>query len=235
MNRKLVGIIQLSVVVPAIMCMCMNAVAQDGDEKDKDPWIGMNRITHQFNDTADRLILKPAAKGYQAITPQPVRRSVSNFFGNIDDVNNGINNLLQGKIGAGLGDFARLLINSSIGVAGLFDPASGFGLEKHDESFGQTLSVWGLPSGPYLVVPFLGPRTVTDALVNTGLDGVRYLNPVDHRNSVFGFRAIDQREGLLSAEKVVFGDKYIFYRDAYLQRRAYLVADGEIEDEFDDF
>ena len=149
-----------------------------------------------------------------------------------------MNNLLQGKPVRAVSDLGRIVINTSLGLGGLFDPASGLGLKKHNESFGQTLSVWGVPQGPYLVLPFLGPSTVTDMLArpfDSALDPVRRLYPVDHRNRLLGIKRIDQRADLLAAESVVFGDRYIFLRDAYLQRRNFNVKDGEVEDEFDDF
>lgn len=203
-----------------------------------DPWNGMNQVTHRFNDQADKTVLKPIAKGYVAITPRPVRRGISNFFSNLGDVNNGVNNLLQGKPRAGASDFLRLVINTTVGIGGLFDPATRLGFDKHNESFAQTLAVWGVPKGPYLVVPLFGPHTLTDALLkplSLRLDPVRYLYPVAHRNRLFALRVVDERANLLAAESLVFGDRYIFLRDAYLQRRNYLVLDGEVEDEFDDF
>ena len=203
-----------------------------------DPWKKINQVTHRFNETADRYVLKPIAKGYVKIAPRPIRRGISNFFGNLGDVNNGVNNLLQGKLRAGASDFLRLVINTTLGIGGLFDPATGLGFAKHTESFAQTLAVWGVPKGPYVVLPLFGPGTFADALVkplNPRIDPLRYLYPVDHRNSLFALRVVDERAGLLAAESVIFGDRYIFLRDAYLQRRNYLVLDGEVEDEFDDF
>lgn len=203
-----------------------------------DPWKGMNQVTHRFNDRADRYVLKPITRGYAAITPGPVRRGISNFFGNLGDVNNGLNNLLQGKPRAGVSDFLRLVINTTVGIGGLFDPASRLGFDKHNESFGQTLAVWGAPKGPYVVIPLLGPATLTDALLkplNPRIDPLRHLHPVDHRNSLFALRIVAERADLLAAESLIFGDRYTFLRDAYLQRRNYLVLDGEVEDEFDEF
>lgn len=209
------------------------------EDVDPDPWQGVNRATHAFNETADKYFLKPVARGYDKITPKFVRRAVGNFFSNLDDVNNLANNLLQGKMGAGISDLGRLLVNSTIGLGGILDPASSMGLEKHEEDFGQTFSVWGLPRGPYLVIPFLGPSTVTDALgrpVNGVLDPLIYMHPVDHRNRLLFTRVVHDRAQLLSAERAVFGDRYIFIRDAYLQRRQYLVNDGKVNDPFaDDF
>ena len=204
----------------------------------EDPFVKVNQITHQVNETADRYFLKPVANGYVKVTPKFVRRGVVNFFGNLNDVGSSVNNVLQGKPKAGLSDLARILINTTLGIAGLFDPASKMGLVKHEESFGQTLSVWGVPAGPYVVLPFLGPSTLTDAIANTvdtALDPIRYLYPVDHRNRTYAMEALEQRANLLAADKVVFGNRYVFLREAYLQRREYLVKDGVVEDEFDDF
>ena len=203
-----------------------------------DPWKGVNQTTFAINETADRYVLKPVSKTYRTVLPGFARQGISNFFGNLDDVQNSVNNLLQGKPVRAVSDLGRIVINTSLGLGGLFDPASGLGLKKHNESFGQTLSVWGVPQGPYLVLPFLGPSTVTDMLArpfDSALDPVRRLYPVDHRNRLLGIKRIDQRADLLAAESVVFGDRYIFLRDAYLQRRNFNVKDGEVEDEFDDF
>lgn len=207
-------------------------------EANPDPLMGINQVTYRFNNTADKFVLKPIARGYAAVAPRPVRRGIGNFFGNLADVNNSINNMLQGKPRKSISDLLRIVINTTLGVAGLFDPASSMGLSKHFETFGQTLSVWGVPQGPYVVLPFFGPNTLTDALVNPlnpRLDPVRRVYPVDLRNSMFAVRAVDDRADLLVAESLVFGDRYIFLREAYLQRRHYLVFDGEVEDEFDDF
>ena len=207
-------------------------------EANLDPWKKINQVTHRFNDSADRYVLKPIAKGYVKIVPSPIRRGIKNFFGNLGDVNNGVNNLLQGKPRASASDFFRLVINTTLGIGGLFDPATGLGFAKHNESFAQTFAVWGIPKGPYVVLPLFGSSTFTDALLkplNPRIDPLRYLYPVHHRNSLFAVRVVDERAGLLAAERIVFGDRYIFFRDAYLQRRNYLVLDGEVEDEFDDF
>lgn len=222
-----------------VCAMAYSGIVWAEADVDPDPWQGLNRAIHEFNETADKYFLKPVARGYDKVTPNFVRRGVGNFFSNLDDVDNLVNNLLQGKVGAGASDLARLVVNTTIGLGGILDPASSMGLEKHEEDFGQTFSVWGLPRGPYLVIPFLGPSTVTDALgrpVNSVLDPLIYLHPVDHRNRLIFTRVVDDRATLLSAERAVFGDRYIFIRDAYLQRRDYLINDGEVDDPFaDDF
>ena len=172
------------------------------------------------------------------IVPRFIRGGVSRFFENLDDVNSSLNSFLQGKPGAGFTDLGRVAINTTIGLGGLFDPATGMGLHKHEEDFGQTFAVWGIPRGPYLELPFLGPSTFEDAFgrpFNSYADPLRYLYPVDHRNRLYVTRIIDGRASLLPAESAVFGDEYIFYRDAYLQRRNYLIHDGKVKDTFDDF
>lgn len=204
---------------------------------DQDPFQSPNRKIHGANDFADQKLVMPIARIYVKVVPELVRFSIGNFFGNLADLRDGVNNLLQGKPKAALNDLGRILVNSTIGVGGLFDPASRMGLVDHHEDFSQTLGIWGVPRGPYLVIPLLGPSSVRDLVgrvVDLRVDPVRYYYPVAHRNVIFAIRLVDQRAGLLIADKVVFGDRYIFYRDAYLQRRNYLENDGEIEDLFDD-
>lgn len=141
-----------------------------------------------------------------------------------------------GKPGDGFRDLLRIAINTTLGIGGLFDPATELGLIDHNEDFGQTLAKWGVPTGPYLVIPFLGPSTLRNAfagMVDIRLDPLIYYYPVAHRNTIIGMRIIHQRSELLAMESVVFGDRYLFFRDAYLQRREFLEQDGEVEDLFD--
>ena len=197
----------------------------------------INRKVHGFNDFVDTKLIKPAAKAYTKVLPSPVRHSVRNFFGNLSDVGDIINNALQGKPKQALSDLGRVLVNSSIGVGGLFDPASRMGLVDHDEDFSQTLAVWGVPRGPYIVIPGVGPSDTRDLfgrLGNNRMDPLRYYYPVAHRNSLATFRLMAVRAKLLAVDDVVFGDKYIFYRDAYLQRREFLEKDGQVDDLFGD-
>ena len=213
---------------------------EDWDEfVDPDPWRGMNKKIHNFNDFVDVKLVRPVAVGYQKVTPQFFENGISNVFNNLDDVGDAVNNVLQGKIGEGLSDVARVLVNSTVGILGWFDPATRMELTDHEEDWGQTFAVWGVPAGPYFVIPGLGPSTVRNA-ISRFLDGavnpIRYLYPVRHRNMVYALRGIDTRAGLLSVDGVIFGDRYVFYRDAYLQRREYLEKDGEVDDPFaDDF
>ena len=229
MGRAKVVVFNLAVV--AVVVGWMIAMPAQGQE---DPLKGLNEKTQALNDGVDRMVVRPMAVGY-AKTPGFVRSGVRNVFDNLTDVNSSVNNVLQGKPVSGLLDLLRVLINTTVGLGGLVDAASHMGLPEHDETFSQTLAVWGVPEGPYLVLPVLGPSTLTDAMarpVDSLLNPVRFLEPVDHRNRLFALELLHRREALLDAESAVFGDRYIFMRDAYLQRRAYLVADGEIEDEF---
>lgn len=201
----------------------------------KDPWEGYNRAMYSFNDTVDRAVIKPVAKGYDAAAPLPVKVGVGNFFGNIGDVWVGVNNLLQGKVVAGASDFGRVLVNTSVGILGFFDVASPLGLERHEEDFGQTLGRWGVGDGPYVVLPIFGPKTLRDTAgfgVDTLVDPVGHKDNDTHvaeRNSAIGLRLIHARAELLPAEKVIDDaatDRYAYLRDAYLQRRLSLIHDG---------
>ncbi len=201
-----------------------------------DPWEGFNRRVFAFNDRLDAYLLKPIAKGYQAVTPRLLDQGVTNFFGNLGEVSVVTNDLLQGKLGQASRDGLRFLVNSTIGFFGLFDVAGRIGLRANNEDFGQTLAVWGVPSGPYLVLPFLGPSSVrgSAALVpESQLSPLRYTEDEALGYQLLGLDVVDTRADLLSAEEVVRGDRYIFVRDAYLQRREFLIQDGQVEDEFD--
>ncbi|MDA0791039.1 MAG: VacJ family lipoprotein [Proteobacteria bacterium] len=215
------------------------ALPTAAQEAGPDPWEGFNRGVHGFNDALDRAALRPLARGYERVVPSPLRLGVGNVFGNLEDITDGVNNLLQGKAGAGATDLLRVLINSTLGLGGLFDPATQMGLADSQEDFGQTLAVWGVPAGPYLVLPLMGPSTVRDGVArypDGRLDPLGYLYPVEHRNVAYGLRLIDTRAGLLKAESAMFGDRYIFIREAYLQRREFLINDGKVDDAFgDDF
>lgn len=201
----------------------------------KDPWEGYNRAMYSFNDTVDRAVVKPVAKGYDAAAPLPVKVGVGNFFGNIGDVWVGVNNLMQGKVVAGASDFGRVLVNTSVGILGFFDVATPLGLERHEEDFGQTLGKWGVGDGPYVVLPIFGPKTLRDTAgfgVDTLVDPLGHKDNDTHiaeRNSAMGLRLIHGRAELLPAEKVIDDaatDRYAYLRDAYLQRRLSLIHDG---------
>jgi phospholipid-binding lipoprotein MlaA len=197
-----------------------------------DPLEPFNRAMFSFNDTVDTAVFKPVAEGYRAVLPSFVRTGVSNFFGNLEDIWIAANNLMQGKVTDAVGDTARFIFNSTFGMLGLIDISSDIGLAKHNEDFGQTLGRWGLGSGPYLVLPLLGPSTVRDGaglLLDVQADLVTQTSHVPTRNTAYAIRAVNTRANLLDTTSVVEQaalDKYSFVRDAWLQRRRNLVYDG---------
>jgi phospholipid-binding lipoprotein MlaA len=201
-----------------------------------DPLEGFNRRVQAFNDTADRFILKPVAKGYKKAIPETIRRGVGNFFENLTYPLVVVNELLQGKVKDGVSDTGRFLMNSTLGLGGLFDPASHAGMPAHEEDFGQTFAKWGIGRGPYLVIPFFGPSDVRDgagSLLSYAVNPTRYVITDDTtRYSLMALNFVQIRAGLLDAEKLISGDRYIFIRDAYLQRREFLNKDGQVNDEF---
>lgn len=197
-----------------------------------------NRVMFSFNEKADRWVLKPVAKGYRYVTPDFFERGVSRMFSNLGEVLNVVNDLLQGKVGQAGNDGGRLLINSTIGIAGFFDVAKHAGLERSDgEDFGQTFGVWGVGEGAYVVLPFWGPSTLRDTpslLLDSVFNPIGEVDHVPTRNQLYGAKVVSVRADLLEAEKLVKGDRYTFIRDVYLQRRHFLVNDGEVEDDFGD-
>ena len=203
-----------------------------------DPLKDLNQKTHNLNQTLDLQVASPVARFYKRITPDFIEIGVTNFTQNVEDLSIGFNNILQGKIKSGFSDLGRFTINSTIGIAGFLDIASDMGLEKHDEDFGQTLAVWGVPDGPYLVLPGLGPSTMRDTLAMIPDAFLTPLWLIDHDRTSYSLTAIDlidTRARYLGLESVVIGDEYLFYRDAYLQSRQFEIKDGQIEDDFDDF
>lgn len=200
-----------------------------------DPWEGVNRVIFRFNEQVDRYVAKPVAKAYQAVTPQVVDNAVSRFFNNLSSPVTLVNQLLQGKPAAAAGTTARLIFNSTLGVGGLIDVAAKMGVPREKEDFGQTLGVWGVGPGPYVVLPFLGPSSLRDTVgraADTFPDPRRYINE-EVAIGMAGVDLVDTRADLLAAEKVIEGDRYSFLRDYYLQQRAFAIADGKVErDEF---
>ncbi|MFN4341165.1 MAG: VacJ family lipoprotein [Azonexus sp.] len=202
------------------------------EENPHDPYEGFNRSMFAVHEVIDQYAVKPVAQVYDNVVPLPVKAGVGNFFGNVGDLWIGVNSALQGKFGDAGVDLGRLLINSTVGIFGLFDVASELGLERHDEDFGQTMAVWGIEGGGYLFWPVIGARTVRDTFgwgVDLVADPVGYVDPVPVRNSLRGVRIVDIRASLLPADKVVEEaalDKYAYIRDAYLQRRRNQIFDG---------
>jgi phospholipid-binding lipoprotein MlaA len=226
---------KVAILSAALVCAPVVA-AEQGEGASADPWEGFNRTVFEFNDVLDRYALKPASQGYQYVTPDLIERGVSNFFGNLGDVRTLVNNALQLKLHDTASDVARITLNSTFGLAGVLDLATPLGLEKHHEDFGQTLGYWGVPSGNYLVLPLFGPSSVRDgvALVpDSYIDPVGEVEHVPTRNSLYGLRLVDTRAELLKSEGLITGDRYLFIRDAYLQRREYQVNDGQINAPFD--
>jgi len=199
----------------------------------QDPLEKFNRASFAFNDTVDRVALKPAATAYKNVLPGFVQTGVGNFFGNLSDVWSSANNFLQGKGEAGATDFMRVALNSTFGIFGILDIASEAGLQKHNEDFGQTLGYWGVPSGPFLMLPLLGPSTIRDTAAlpaDRWADPWKYKDPHNWRNIGTGVRVIDQRASLLEASNLFEEaalDRYDFIRDGYMQRRQSQVFDGE--------
>ena len=218
-----------------------DATSIEQSKKDnRDPWEGFNRQVFKFNDFLDRNLLKPVAKGYQWVTPDGVEHGVTNIFENLREVRTVVNGMLQWKWGTTVNSTGRFIVNSTVGVVGIFDVASGWGLEKKDggEDFGQTLATWGVGSGPYLVLPLFGPATlrdgtgqITDSLVIRN-DPVSYIEDDEARLGTQGLRIVDTRARLLGAEELLSGDRYSFVRDAYFQRRDFVIKDGNVEDDF---
>ena len=206
----------------------------------QDPLEGYNRAVFSFNDAVDRTVLKPTATAYKNVVPGFAQTGVNNFFGNLSDAWSMVNNLLQGKGEEGATDFGRVALNSTFGIFGVLDIASEAGMQKHNEDFGQTLGKWGVPSGPYLMLPLLGPSTVRDTAAlpaDIAGDAWKYKDPANWRNIGAGIRIVDKRASLLDASSLMEEaalDRYEFLRDGYLQRRQSQVYDGNVPRQADD-
>ncbi len=214
----------LALLVAGVATGC----ATGPDRKPGDPLEPMNRQIFKFNDALDRTIAQPVARGYQKVTPQPVRQAISNFFSNLGDLGNAVNNILQLKITDATEDIVRFAMNSTFGIGGLIDFATPAGLPKHHEDFGLTLGRWGVPAGPYLVLPLFGPSSVRDStsyVVDFRFSVIHYLKPAV-RNPMYIAQFISARSDLLGASDLLQAaalDKYSFVRDAYTQQRASLL------------
>ena len=203
-------------------------------EEINDPFEDLNRDIFIFNEKLDEKLLKPAALAYRKVTPQFARTGVTNFFNNLEEIDTTINQVLQGEIKYAFNDAGRFVINSTIGLFGLIDVASKMGLEKHEEDFGQTLGVWGFDSGPYIMIPFLGPSNPRDLLsrpISSFLSGTFAMEDNDVKITLVSIDALETRERLLDAETLIIGDKYIFVKDAYIQSREYEINNGSTEDD----
>ncbi|AJC20210.1 MlaA family lipoprotein [Pandoraea pulmonicola] len=218
--------------VLAAGAMALTGCATVTNPNPADPIEGFNRSMYTFNDKLDKTVMVPVAKGYRFVVPEPARDMVTNFFSNVGDVYNFANNLLQLEVTAAVQDLMRLTINTVFGVGGLIDFASPAGLPKHSQDFGVTLGKWGLPDGPYLVLPLLGPSTVRDTVGMAGnmfIDPTSYIKPEWVSYSLYGVRLVNTRANLLDASNLLDAaalDPYSFMRDAYLARRKYLINGG---------
>ena len=207
-----------------------------------DPFEDINRITFEFNETLDRNFLKPVAQVYSR-TPKPVKKGVTNFFNNLEEVETTVNQVLQGKPKLAINDFSRFLINSTIGLGGLIDVATKIGLTRHEEDFDQTLALWGVPTGPYIMLPALGPSSLRDTLsrpFSSFLSVTFHMTETDVNITLKGIDALETRERLLEIESLIYGDRYNFVKDSYIQYLEYEVKDGidvgdEFLDDMDDF
>jgi phospholipid-binding lipoprotein MlaA len=222
----------------AIALLSLAGCATTGARTPGDPLERMNRATYRFNDAVDRAVLKPVATGYRNHVPGVVQRGVDNFLDNLSYPTTIVNDLLQLKLKDTLTDIGRFAVNSTLGLAGILDPASKFGIPRNDEDFGQTLGRWGVPSGPYVVLPFLGPSTLRDApaLYVDGQTDLRVaLDDVDSgvRWGLAGLSVVNRRAELLSFDGSISAayDPYAFVRNAWLQRREYQVKDGNVPDD----
>jgi phospholipid-binding lipoprotein MlaA len=215
-----------------LLTLAAAGCASTGERDPRDPLEPLNRAVYRFNEGLDEAVAKPVATAYRDVVPEPLRTYVRNFFGNIADLFIGVNNILQGKPEDGLQDWMRFAVNSIFGVFGINDVASDMGFEKHNEDFGQTFGRWGVGDGPYLVLPVLGPSTLRDGAgtaLDLYFDPVGELAPVRVRNSATVLRFTGVRADLLDAGRLLEEaalDKYVFLRDAYLQRRRSLIYDG---------
>ncbi len=211
--------------------------SEEADEAD--PFEEVNRVFYELNfNLLDPVVIRPIAIIYDDLTPKPIRQGFRNFFSNLDEIPSLVNNVLQGKFGQAANNAERFLMNTTLGLGGFLDIAKRAGLQPgEDEDFGQTLAVWGVPDGPYLMLPFFGPSTLRDApsnFVDSLLDPFSYNDSLPVRVVIKGIDLIALRADLLGIDDVISGDKYLFIRDVYLQNREYVISDGAIDDDFDD-
>jgi len=225
----------------ALMGVLFFAVAAQAemreDAHNPDPWEGFNRKVFAFNEFLDRYLVKPVAKTYRYVTPSRLEDGVDNFFYNAVEIRTILNDLAQLKIKQAGQDTLRFVVNSTVGVVGFIDVGSRIGLDRHDEDFGQTLGYWGVGSGPYLMLPFLGPKTLRGSIGIYPDSQLTALRAIDHNRTqleVTVLGGVAKRAELMQQEAHIIGDRYTFIREAYLQRRAYLVNDGLVGDVFGD-
>lgn len=219
---KLISVLTLLAITTLSGCATMH--------NDKDPYENFNRSMFSVHEGVDKAVLKPISKGYNYITPDPVKTGVSNFFGNIGDIPNMANNLLQWNLNGFANDLFRVLINTTAGIGGIFDPATSLGLEKSDQDFGLTLAKWGVSNGSYLFLPIIGPggiRDISGKIVDfTVLNPISYVSAIPARNSLNSGKVIDTRTNMLPVDKIIEEaafDKYSYIRDSYEKMRYYKI------------
>jgi phospholipid-binding lipoprotein MlaA len=219
------------------VALALGGCAATGARNPRDPWEPFNRHMYTFNEDLDRVLLKPSATWYRDKIPPLVRTGVSNFFGNLGDAWSAVNSLLQGRLGDFEENLARFHVNTMFGVFGIFDVASDLNIDRHKEDFGQTLGRWGVPAGPFVMLPFFGPSTLRDTIalpVDQHYDLVRLIDPTSARDLTYALHAVDKRSNLLRVGNVLEEaalDKYSFTRDAYLQRRRAEILDHQENEE----
>ena len=218
-----------------LLLLLLPALASAND----DPFESLNREILEFNDAADAAILRPIAVAYDDTVPMPIRRALMNVYDNLSDVNGALNAVLQGRPGRAAKNTGRVVVNTTLGLLGTFDVASGMGIERYKTDFGHTLARWGVPEGPYVMMPFLGPYTIRSGIGDV-TDSFMSANDYFVDDDLItwgsrGWRALEYRADLLDAEELITGDRYVFIRDAYLQSREAQVNDGVIVDTFSDF
>jgi phospholipid-binding lipoprotein MlaA len=232
---KLKRFVLLGLVAGMVGCASIPAGVEPSPH---DPWEPFNRSVFEFNEGLDTYLLKPVVAGYRFVLPEFVRDGIYNFFSNYSDIYTALQNLLQGKPDYAFSDLMRVVVNTTFGLGGLIDMATPGGLPKHKEDWGQTFGVWGIPSGPYVVLPFFGPSSVRDTfgtaadLQSDYLFG--YVKDIGLRNSITGLRVVNARNTYYEAGDLLDGaaiDKYSFMRDAYIQRREYQINEGREDKE----
>ncbi len=224
-------------------CATQHPAAAPEDRSPADPWEPLNRRVHAFNNNVDKVSFKPLARGYEKVVPTFMRRGINNFSRNLRGPLFIINNFLQGKFRRGFSESGRFLANTIFGIGGFIDVGRDVGMETYEEDFGQTLAAWGVPNGPYVVIPILGPRTLRDATMiplNFAADPTFWIEDDATRWSLYLIRAVDVRATLFAADVLLEDsyDRYLTLRESYLQRREYLIWDGnppEDDDFYDDF
>ena len=222
-----------------LVCLSFSFVlSASAQAQSEDPWRSGNEAFFAFNDYFDQLLVQPVSSIYGVFIPRFARQGIGNFFSNIDDINVSVNDLLQMKFDAALSDSGRFFLNSTVGIAGIFDVATSFGLLKNEEDFGQTLGSWGIGAGPYVMLPVFGASNLRDSfglILDTLFNPIQYQSDVSLRFSLFLLEETDARFSLSALDELITGNRYLFVREAYNQRREYLVKDGVIEDEFGSF